>query len=204
MHPAFASIQFGPFASTYHRDAVRDDFKEALSTFLEAELLPQVEQPYDSTTGRFIAFYDDQTYCGPRSAVRDIYSFEFAFQRPSGDDTVKVALVFHPATQAFTTRDHRPLYLWTASRRQRYQQEGQAIQQLCRRIAEREHITAICPLCSAQLRVIDAPSLFDVSCPNCCFNYNYHRDPTSGVFLHGHFFREADIDVDLGPDLPDT
>ncbi len=89
MHPAFASIQFGPFASTYHRECVNDDFKEAFSAFLEAELLPQIEQPYESTTGRLTAAYDDQKYCGPRSAVRDIYRFEFAFQRSSDEDTIK-------------------------------------------------------------------------------------------------------------------
>ena len=36
MHPAFASIRFGPFKSRYHNETVNDDFKEALSAFLEA------------------------------------------------------------------------------------------------------------------------------------------------------------------------
>ena len=193
MHPAFASIQFGPFASSYHRDAVSDDFKESLSAFLEAKLLPQVEQSYESTTGRFTASYNDHKYCGPRSAVRDIYKFEFAFQRPSGDDTIKTELAFDPKTRAFTTRHDRPFYLWTVSRRQRYQQERQAIQDLCRCIVEHEQVAAVCPLCSAPLRVIDSPGLFDVSCPERCFDYNYHRDATSGALLHGHFFQRETV-----------
>jgi|GEM_PF-2256060 len=193
MHPAFTTIQFGPFASSYHREAVTDALKGTFSAFLEAKLLPQVEQPYESTSGRFVAAYDDQKYCGPRSAVRDIYRFEFVFHRASGDDTIKVELVFDPGTQKFATRHRRRFYLWTASRRQRYQQERQQIQELCRRIADHEQVAAVCPLCSARLRVIDSPGLFDVSCPERCFNYNYHRDPTTGAFLHGHFFQRETV-----------
>jgi hypothetical protein len=50
MHPAFAVIQFGPFASAYHSAAMTPEFKEALGAFLEKELLPQVEQPFESTS----------------------------------------------------------------------------------------------------------------------------------------------------------
>jgi len=151
MHPAFASIQFGPFASTYHRDAVDCAFKDALSGFLEAELLPQVEQPYESTTGQVTASYDDQKYCGPRSAVRDIYTFEFAFHRSAGDDTISVELVFNPKTRTFATRHRGPCYLWTTSRRERYEQGRRAAQALCHRIARHEQVAAVCPLCSAPL-----------------------------------------------------
>ncbi len=193
MHPAFTSIQFGPFSSTYHREAVGDEFKEALAAFLEVELLPQVEQAYDSTSGRLAASYDDQKYCGPRSAVRDIYRLEFTFHRTSGDETIKTELVFTPNTRTFLTRHRRPLYLWTISRRQRHQQERQAIQELCSRLANREQVAAVCPLCSAPLRIVDSPGLFDVSCPERCFTYNYHRDPASGEFLHGHFWHRQPL-----------
>ena len=187
MHPAFKSIEFGPFAGTYHREAVGGEFKEALSAFLEAELLPQIEQAYESTSGRLTASYDDQKYCGPHSAVRDIYKLEFTFHRPSGDDTIKVEVVFTPSNRAFGTRNHRSLYLWTTPRRQRFQHEQQAIQDLCRQIDKHQQVAAVCPLCSAPRRVADSPGLFDVRCPERCFTYNYHRDPTTGAFLHGHF-----------------
>ncbi|MFA5027484.1 MAG: hypothetical protein WC713_06370 [Candidatus Methylomirabilota bacterium] len=189
MHPAFANIQFGPFASTYHREAVNDQFREALSVLLEAELLPQVEQPYESTTGQLTASYDDQKYCGPLSVVRNIYCLAFAFHRPSGDDTIEDAnLVFEPKTQAFRTPTRDSLYLWTASRQQRYQQGMQAIKELCGRILAREQYEAVCPMCSAALCIRDCSDMFDARCPEGCFKFNYHRDPTTGELLHGHFF----------------
>ena len=192
MYPAFAAIRFGPFASVYHREAVDDAFKRALSTFLEAELLPQVEQPYESASGRLTAAYDDPRHCGPRSAVRDIYRLEFAFHRPAGSDTVEADLVFDPRTLAFAARPHRPpLYLRTATRRRRDELEVQAIRDVCRRIADHEPVAAVCPLCSSPLRVVDMPELFDVRCPGRCFNLHSHRDPATGGFLHGHFFRRG-------------
>jgi hypothetical protein len=27
-----------------------------------------------------------------------------------------------------------------------------------------------------------------LSCPRGCFNYNFHRDPETREFMHGHFF----------------
>jgi hypothetical protein len=187
MHPAFANIQFGPFKASYHCKSVNDAFKEALSAFLEAELLPQVVQPYDSASGSLAAAYDDQKYCGPRSAVRDIYKLEFTFRRPAGDDTIKTELIFDPKEQSFTTRHRRPFFLWTVARKERKKREREAIEDVCRRIANREQTIGNCPLCLASLQIIDTPDLFDVRCPERCFNYNFHREPTSGAFLHGHF-----------------
>lgn len=195
MHPAFANIQFGPFASAYHSGAMTLEFKEALGAFLEEELLPQVEQPFESTSGTLVAAYDDERYCGPNSAVRDIYKLELAFRRSSGDDTIEVELVFRANASAFSTRRNKPLYLWTPARRDRYQAEGRRIQHLCGCIAKHEGVEAVCPSCSAVLRVHDSPGLFDVSCPNRCFKYNYHRDPANGELLHGHFFRKEPGDV---------
>ncbi|WP_437907610.1 hypothetical protein WME95_06820 [Sorangium sp. So ce327] len=195
MHPAFANIRFGPFASAYHSAAMTPELKEALGAFLERELLPQVEQPFASTSGALVAAYDAERYCGPNSAVRDIYKFEFAFHRSSGDDTIKVDLLFRAQARAFSARRSKPLYLWTPARRDRYEAEGRQLQHLCGCIARREGVEAVCPLCSAVLRVHDSPSLFDVSCPSRCFKYNYHRDPANGQFLHGHFFRKEPGDV---------
>ncbi|WP_437640467.1 hypothetical protein [Sorangium sp. So ce854] len=195
MHPAFASVRFGPFASAYHSEAMTPAFKEALGAFLEKELLPQVERPFESTSGALVAAYDGERYCGPNSAVRDIYKFECVFHRSSGDDTIEVKLVFRAEASAFSTRSGRPLYLWTAARRERHEAEGRRIQSLCGCIAKHEDVEAVCPLCSAVLRVHDSPSLFDVSCPNRCFKYNYHRDAADGQLLHGHFFRKEPGDV---------
>lgn len=51
MHPAFTNIQFGPFASAYHSGEMTAEFIEALGSFLELKLLPQVEYPVESTSG---------------------------------------------------------------------------------------------------------------------------------------------------------
>ncbi|PXX38524.1 hypothetical protein [Undibacterium pigrum] len=195
MHPAFSSIQFGPFASAYHSQSTSAEFKLAFSKFLEQHLLPQVEHPFDSTSGTLLASYDDEKYCGPNSLVRDIYNFDFSFHRKSGDDSIKIELVFNARDQSFSTRRNKPFYLWTVSRRERYQEQGQRIEALCQRIAKQEPVNAVCPICSTSLHVHDSPTLFDVRCPNRCFNYNYHRDPVDGQFLHGHFFRGDPVDA---------
>lgn len=195
MHPAFSSIQFGPFASAYHTEAINTEFKEALSEFLELRLLPQVEQPFESTSGAMAAAYNDEKYCGPSSMVRDIYKFEFSFHRCSGDDTIKIELVFSAENRTFSPRRNKPLYLWTVVRRNRYQEQGRNIHMLCQRISRHEDVESTCPLCSKALSIHDSPNLFDVRCPNGCFNYNYHRDPSSGQFLHGHFFQKEPGDA---------
>jgi hypothetical protein len=56
------------------------------------------------------------------------------------------------------------------------------------RIHTGEHSPWVCPRCSARLSLIDSPGLFDLSCPEGCFNYNFHRDPETKEFMHGHFF----------------
>jgi hypothetical protein len=82
MHPAFATIEFGPFKSDYHKAAVDTDFRDLLNDYLVGQLLPQVDEPFENTVGRLVATYDDQKYCGPNSAVRDFYTLDFEFQRP--------------------------------------------------------------------------------------------------------------------------
>src|SRR5688572_7817443 len=111
MHPAFATIAFGPFRSDYHNAAVNEDFREALSDYLASQLLPQVDEPFATTTGTLHATYDDQKYCGPNSAARDLYTLEFEFQRPSGGDAIKIDLAFSPKQRSFSPRYRgKPLY----------------------------------------------------------------------------------------------
>ena len=52
MHPAFATMQFGPFLTDLIT-VVRliSSFGDALSQYLEEHLLPQVDEPIDSTSG---------------------------------------------------------------------------------------------------------------------------------------------------------
>ncbi len=156
--------------------------------------MPQADLPFDSTSGSFAATHDEDRYCGPNSIVRNIYKLEFAFHRASGDDTVRAELVYRPETETFTVRRNKALYLWTAARRARNDEQRSAIQLVCDRIADDKLTEAACPLCSAALRIHDTPNLFDVTCPKGCFNYDFHRDPKDGAFLHGHFFRCDHVD----------
>ncbi len=187
MHPVFSDIRYGPFASTYHAEAMTPEFRESLSSFLEAVLLPQAGGPFESSSGTLMAVYDDQKYCGPNSIVRDIYRLVFAFHRPSGDDTLKCELVFDGTTLTFSSRRGRRLYLWTVARRLHFQKEAPRIPEFCQRIARHEAVEPLCPVCSAALNVEDWPGLFSVRCSEHCFQYTLHRD-ADGQVSHGHCF----------------
>jgi hypothetical protein len=189
MHKAFASIEFGPFQTAYHREAVNDAFREALSTFLERELLPQVDEAFSYTEGRLTAEFDAQKYCGANSAVRDAYKLELSFVREHGADKIEARIYRDPKTGAFRTRfKGQPLILWTEKRKAEQRSFREAIDEMVKRIHAGEHSQWACPRCSSRLSLIDSPGLFDLSCPRGCFNYNFHRDPETREFKHGHFF----------------
>jgi len=189
MHPAFSTIDFGPFHTTYHRQAVDEDFRQALSDFLERELLPQVDQPFTHTRGRLTAAFDEEKYCGPNSAVRDMYRLEFAFVRERSTDDVEAQICRHSVTGGFRTRfKGEPLTLWTERRKASQQAFREAIGQIVERVRSGEQSAWACPRCSAPLSLIVSPTLFDLGCPEGCFNYHYHRHPETGEFQHGHLF----------------
>jgi hypothetical protein len=194
MHPAFEIIQFGPFASSYHRLAVNDDCKKAFYTFLETEFLLQIEEPFEPSTGRLVAAFDDPKYCGPLSLVRDIYQLEFVFHRMPHDDEMKLELVFDAKNKAFALRRKEDLYRWTSSRSQRHMDESQAMYNICTRITKNRAKTKSCPLCSAPLTIVDKPSSVDVRCPNQCFQYHCHRQPVDGEIIQESFYRKTPFD----------
>jgi hypothetical protein len=203
MHPAFSTIEFGPFDATYHRAVVDDRFREALSEFLERELLPQVDGPFSRTQGRLTAEFNAEKYCGPNSAVRDAYKLEFTFLREHGADEIKAQIYRDPKTGSFRPRlNGRPLVLWTEKRKVEQQCFRDRIDQMVKRIQAGERSQWVCPRCSARLSLIDSPALFDLSCPQGCFDYNFHRDPETREFVHGHFFsrpRGLGANVEGGP-----
>jgi hypothetical protein len=189
MHPAFTTIEFGPFQTAYHKQADGEAFRESLSAFLEHELLPQLDGDYRSTKGRITAVFDDERYCGPNSAVRDAYKFEFAFLCGHGTDEIKAEIYRDPKTGSFRPRyKGRPLVLWTANRKAQQEAFHRAIDAIVERIQAGEISEWICPRCSARLSLIDSPGLFDLSCPRDCFNYHFHHDTKTKEFMHGHFF----------------
>lgn len=189
MHPAFASIVFGPFQTTYHSAAVDDRFREALALYLEQDLLPQVDEPFESTEGTLVAAFNEEKYCGPNSLVKDAYVLDFSFVRNDGRDTIHVELLRDHKAGGFRPRYRgQGLELSTAKRRS----EGEAfLRKIERKVAEiidGMEVSLICPSCHDEMELVNTPHLFDLSCPNGCIAYNFHRDPATGAAMHGHVF----------------
>jgi len=192
MHPAFATIQFGPFDTAYHQAPVDEGFREALSSFLEGELLPQVDEPFQRTQGRITAEFNEEKYCGPNSAVRDAYKLEFSFIREGIADEIEASIYRDPKSGSFRPRfKGQPLVLGTARRKAERHSFQKAINDMVKQILAGEVSRWLCPKCSAALSLVDVPALFDLSCPEGCFNFNFHRDPKTKEFMHGHFFAPA-------------
>jgi len=188
MSPVFTTIQFGPFSTEYHRRAVNEQFRESLDAYLSKELLPQVEEPFDSTAGTLKAEVNEDRFCGPHSFVKDLYRLEFAFIRARSSDELHAQIRWNAKIGSFQPRyKHQPLFLWTTKRKT----ENQAFHQLAARLAGQtgqEHAeSSACPRCGSTLRLTDSPSLFDLSCPRGCFCYGFHRDPATCEFRSGHF-----------------
>lgn len=185
------SIRVEPTISTiYHRGMINSGLLAHLERFISTELASQLPSPPDDIHGTLVPCYDEERYCGPNSAVKDLYRLDLSFR--IGSDiagTFKGDLRYSPADQSFFPRyRHSRLVVITQARQEAQKLLSNAVHTLCRRICE-EHITeATCPKCAAGLDIINSPALFDVSCPQRCFNYNFHRDPSSGEFQHGHLF----------------
>jgi hypothetical protein len=189
MHPAFASIVFGPFQTAYHSGAVDEQFREALSFYLEQDLLPQVDEPFESTEGSLVAAFNEEKYCGPNSLVKDAYVLDFSFVRNDGRDTIKIELVRDPKTGGFRPRYRgRGLELSTAKRRSEGEAFLRKIQLKVAEIIDGKEVSLVCPSCNGEMELVNNAHLFDLSCPNGCIAYNFHRDPTTGDAMHGHVY----------------
>jgi len=186
MSSPFDAIVYGPFSAEYHRVLVNDTFKGALREFLASKLVPQLDHAFTDATGTLTACFDEDRFCGPNSLVRDCFRLEFQFRGPDGESRIKTEIVYNRDGQ-FSARRGHSLYLWTPSRQRKRQLEKEAIQKTVDGILDNAIQRPSCPLCSAELQVINVPTLFDVVCPSGCFNYNFHRDE-KGRPLHGHFF----------------
>jgi hypothetical protein len=176
--------------TSYHRGMIDNGLLARLEMFIAADLASQLPVPADDIHGTIVPCFDEERYCGPNSAVKDVYRLELSFQ--AGGEVVgtfKDDISFDPASSTFgPRRRHRRLLVITQARQEAQRTLAEAVDVLCKRIG-REHLTeATCPRCSTAVNIIDSPALFDVTCPQGCFNYNFHRDPASGEFQHGHVF----------------
>lgn len=184
----FENLRVGPFSSQYHRDNVGADFECALQGFLETNLLPQVTVAFEDVAGGVAAVFDNDRNCGPNSAVKNLYKIEIAFRQGDLVEEIKAELRYDAEKKTFETRRGGPLYLWSLPRKNRDRELRVSIDSVCRRIDRDGLVDADCPSCGGALRITNTPALFDVVCLNACFKYNFHRDPKTGNFEHGHFF----------------
>lgn len=189
-------IQVEPNVITsYHRGMIESGLLVRLRQFVIDDLSPQLPAPADMVVGTITPCFNEDRYCGPGSAVKDTYRLDIRFLTALEVlGTFKEEIEDDLNSHRFRARyRHRKLLVITQARCAAQDALGAAVQSLCRRIAKKHLTSAMCPKCENALKIIDGPGLFDVTCPSGCFTYNFHRDPTSGEFLHGHvFFGQSD------------
>ena len=189
-------IQIEPRVSTsYHRGMIENGLLMRLQKFVVDVLSPQLPAPAVIVDGTITPCFNEDRYCGPSSAVKDTYRLDIRFLAASEVlGTFKEEIEDDLRSHTFRARyRHRKLHVITQARRDAQDALGNAVQTLCHRIAQEHLSSATCPKCKKTLSINDSPRLFDVTCPSGCFNYNFHRNPTSGEFLHGHvFFGQSD------------
>jgi hypothetical protein len=185
--PPSLQVTFGPFLSEYHRALVGETFREALGDFIRERLLSQVDHQVDAMVGGVVACFDEDKYCGPNSAVRNLFRLNLAFRHEDDESRIEIDLECGPQAAGFSPRRGESLYVWTPSRRNRRQAEQTSVRLMVKHILEEGVQIALCPLCSLPLRVVNTAAIFDVSCPARCFKFNFHKDE-DGQPLHGHFF----------------
>jgi hypothetical protein len=181
------SIHVDPFRASYHRALVDEEFLGRLDAFLQETLSPQVDHPIAKTTGSLTACFDEDRYCGPNSAIRNLFRLKLTFHGPTEESTIETDVEFDRQTQTFSARPGHSLYVWTPTRRRDLQERKARIQATVKRILDQDPGEVACPLCRAPLAVVNNQRLFDARCPSGCFNYNFHKDE-DGNLLHGHFF----------------
>lgn len=164
-------------------------FRQELERYLQAELIPQVDEPFERVEGSVTAEFNEERNCGPNSAVRDAYKLAIKFVRRTSADELAIPLYRDPKTGGFRPRSKgQPLFLWTEKRKTEEAVFRDTLDSLVQAIQSGRKPTLSCPRCSAELRLVDTPDIFDLFCLNGCFTYNFHRDPKTREFRHGHFF----------------
>ena len=75
-------LEFGPFATQYHRKLVDDEFVRSLEDFLQENLLTQLDRPATEAAGIVNAAFPKNQYCGPNSLVKNFFTLEIHLSRP--------------------------------------------------------------------------------------------------------------------------
>jgi len=180
------AIKFGPFSAPYHQKLVNDRFKQNLSRFIDDVLLPQLDEDVNSIQGSVTAEFNQQRYCGPNSAVKDVFKIDLALTSQSGVSHYKARLKYDDPT--FSTRRGSTFYLWTPARQKTREKQIETIQEIAQNIIEKIEVKENCPVCNTAIQFTNTEYLLAIGCSNQCFSYHYHKDPETENVLHGHFF----------------
>jgi hypothetical protein len=183
-------IQFGPYSTQYHSAIVTNQFKLSLSTFLNTNLLNQLDEPACDANGKLTSTFTSDRYCGPNSLVRNLFSLEIELFGADGKSDLKADIEFHPETQTFSPRSGygHHFYLWTPSRKRNRDFELKMIRVVVEDFRRTHDKELRCPICHGTLTGVDDSLTFDLRCTDHrCFVYNYHKDE-DGRLAHGHFF----------------
>lgn len=183
-------IQFGPFSTRYHSTLVSAEFVASLSSYFDAELVPQLDEPIDDADGSLTATFDSERFCGSNSLIRNIFTLELSTFGPDGSSEMEADIEFCPENCTFTPRfgHGHYFYLWTPSRKQAREAENVLIQRLVDDYRCTHQVGMKCPICQGSVSGIDNPRTLDVRCiDQRCFVYNFHKDE-DGNMAHGHFF----------------
>jgi len=59
---------------------IADGLLTRLEMFISEDLASQLPMPADDIHGTIVPCFDEERYCGPNSAVKDVYRLELSFQ----------------------------------------------------------------------------------------------------------------------------
>lgn len=191
----FSSIRIAPGVTGYHRKVMDDVFRERLFLYLEQNLLPQVEEPFDLVTGSLGAEYGEEKFCSETSLIRDFYYLEVSFIRQGSTDDLKTSLCYDPQIQQFSQRSKSyPLKLGTRRRKENQTALKEKVNEVVTRILKKDKSSAKCAVCSTELNIYDRPDDIFISCPKQCMRVQYHLDPSTGEILHGNTYVKLPTD----------
>jgi hypothetical protein len=181
------TFTLGPFETQYHRELADGEFCDVVERFIRSRLASQVDHPIEAVVGSLTACFDEDRYCGPNSAVRNVFRLELTFRGEGEESTIRTDLNYDDRSSEFSPRRGSSLYVWTPTRRRVRAEHQNMIKSVVKDVLDGGQSTVLCPICGTELHVIDCDGFFDLFCPSRCFKYNFHRDE-DGNPTHGHFF----------------
>ena len=159
-------LRFGPFAAAYYRALVDEEFKSALESFFDRDLLPQLDAIPTAIEGTIVAKYDKDSFCHPECLVRNIFRIDAVIVDPTGASELDSDVVYDIGSKSFSVRPGRGHYFypWTPSRKQRREAEWAAINHLVADFRSGSRTSPVCPVCGGEVWGINESDCFRMRC----------------------------------------